>query len=166
MSKMNNTERRRLLKLDNTSDDEATGAAIHKMLYDDPATYWATIRVQIRDPLLELTDLLTKGTATAPPESAMNKLISEQMLDDLPSEWYEAGQGASWWVNAYQARDPATSIFEYLPIGDGGHPGPPLQAGTGDGKLTFANIEEALRWAVSYIDANQDDIRELLDDPT
>ena len=35
-----------------------------------------------------------------------------------------------------------------------------------DPKLTFANIEEALRWAVSYIDANADEIKELLDDET
>ncbi len=162
---MNNTERKRLLTL-RDSGDEATNEAINAMLYDDPATYRATIRVSILDPVLELTDLLVSGKAIDPEESAINKLISEQMLDALPPEWYEAGQGASWWVNAYQTRAPGAAQYLWEPIGDGGHQGPPLQTDTGDepAKLTFANIEEALRWAVSFIKANDDAVRELLDD--
>ena len=158
---MDRGERLRLLALRKTFNGTEAEKAVTELLYAEPATYTAVIRVRIADPLMELDDLARQGS------SMVNNFITGEVLAELSPEWFSKKWGASWWLSEQTEGIEGSTGGAWKPIDAVQLVDAHLDTqGSVNAKLTFANIEEALRWAVSYIDANQDEIKELLDDET
>ncbi len=158
---MDNAERKRLLKL-REDTDEATFNNITKMLYDEAPTYQSMVTLRIVDPILELEGV-TGG------QHSLRRFVTEAILEELGNwgpEWFQPGQGASWWVDAYWGHPGNNHNGMWLPIGDGdvGELPPKRAQANPDTAITFATIKEGLEWAISYISANADEVRELLDE--
>lgn len=156
-------ERLNLLALRAELSDPEGKAAISKRLVASPHLSNVGLTFTIVDPFLEIS-----GGSDGP--GVVNGYVQSHVLADqlvgylteeLDPAWWTPEWGASWWVKAVNNIVPKVDASVAAPGRTSKQSSYPDADET---KLTFANIEEALRWAVSYINANQDDIRELLDD--
>ncbi len=163
---LGSSERINLLALRAELSDPADKAIIDKKLRASPHVANVTLTMALVDPFLEISGgsdgpgVVNGYVQSGPLADQMVRYLTEE----LDPAWWTPEWGASWYVKAINAIDPKVDLeHEVAPGRTSKQSSYPDDEDT---KLTFANIEEALKWAVSYIDANQDDIKELLDDET
>ena len=154
-------ERDRLLELRKTIAGTEAQTAVTKLLYDEPAVYRPAMTFTIQDPLLELGEYAEKG-----PHGIAN-FLAEAVIAELAPEWFSQNSGASWWVNEYNQYSGATNLMTRVAVEspfDESEIRPRVQDRDVTNGPTFATVEAGLEWALNYIKANADDVRELLDD--
>ena len=166
---MGGRERIRLLALrkELREVDPAVVAIMDKKFRDDPHTVMVDLRFQLVDPFLEISEDETNRAHNGY-MSAYNlgQMLTRYVVEELDPAWWTPKWGASWYVRSINDIDPMVDLQAEEQRAPGRTSKQSSYPDDEDAKLTFANVEEALRWAVSYIDANQDDIKELLDDTT
>lgn len=164
---MGASERIRLLALrrDLREVDPAVVEIMDKKFRDDPYVINVPLTLTVVDPFLEISE--------DPNNSAHNGYkgawqlgqdLTRYLVEELDPAWWTPKWGASWYVRAINDLDPVVEAESEERRAPGRTSKQSTYPDDEDAKLTFANVEEGLRWAVAYIEANKDDIRELLDD--
>ncbi len=162
--------RERLNLLDLRKDlkevDPKVVAILDQKLRDNPFEVNVPVTFTLVDPFLEISqDVENVNSGGYRSTYNLGQALSRYLVEELDPAWWTPKWGASWYVRSINDLDLPGSAS-----GEVSAPGRTSKQSSypddEDTKLTFANIEEALRWAVSYIDANADEIKELLDDET
>ena len=166
MGAMANRERLNLLSLrkDLKEADPAVVAIFDKKLRDNPFRTNVPVTFTVVDPFLEICEDATNLTNGGYRSTYnLGQMLTRYLVEEMDPAWWTPEWGASWFVTEVNDIDPKVNLEAEIRA-----PGRTSKQSSypddEDTKLTFANIEECLKWAVAYIDANADEIRELLDD--
>jgi hypothetical protein len=160
-------ERLNLLELrkDLKEVDPAVVAIMDKKFRDDPYVVNVPITLTVVDPFLEISrDEENVNSGGYRSTFNLGQALARYLVEELDPAWWTPKWGASWFIRTISDLDPMVDLEAEERRAPGRTSKQSSYPDGEDTKLTFANVEEGLRWAVAYIDANQDDIKELLDD--
>lgn len=147
--------------------DPAVVEIMDKKFRDDPYMVNVPMTFALVDPFLEICEDPGNNANNGYKQSyELGQMLSRYLVEELDPAWWTPKWGASWYVRSLNDLDPVVDLESEERRAPGRTSKQSSYPDGEDTKLTFANVEEGLRWAASYINANQDDIKELLDDTT